>query len=215
MEKIKEKYNNECDIKLSYIGKIYKRIGVVLSILYICVVLTNYNLSIIIFATIIYFIIMCLTFCILNFIYKKSLYKKLKVLYKVNFGKNVREYERVLDDFQKKWISDYIRKNKINKLGKLSIIIDEITKEIDNKLYKKYIDIIIMPAIFNFFINIVNLNYEKDIMGLLTVVVICILTTYAYANLIDKIDQSNVFNKYSGLERLKELLVHASLKHGR
>jgi len=151
------------------------------------------------------------------FIYKIELmrYYKEEINLKNLNNKKIICYENKLDKEQKDFITNYVRKNKISKVGKLQIIINELQEKINSVWYNKYKEMFIIPAILSFAMSIIQ--YDEKIglavylLQSIFVVVFVIVVTKGF----NEICHMAIFNKYMGLKRLKELLVNVALKHGK
>ena len=214
MKKIIEQYNKECEIPPKGISIFYQVIIIVLMVLFTLISLNSNNIFMILICIPILFVVFVVLYSTCSIIYTKQLKAKIKETLKLNDNVNTVNYEEIIDQYQKKWISNYIRKNKLRKFSKLSIIINELQQEIDKKSIKKYIEILIIPAIFSLAVDIANSNGVNDVV-LFVRYIICTGVTISVVYFLNNLGDYNRFKRYIGLERLKELLIHAAIKHGR
>lgn len=151
------------------------------------------------------------------FIYKIELmryYKEAINLKNLN-KKEIICYENKLDKEQKDFITNYVRKNKISKAGKLQIVINELQEKINSVWYNKYKEVFIIPAILTFAMSIIQYDEKIGLAAYLLQSIIVVMCVIVITICFNEIYYIATFKKYAGLKRLKELLVNVSLKHGK
>ncbi len=215
MKDIIKRYKEECEIVSKVASKIYQLGTTILIILFVLISLILNDIFKILISIPILLLISYILFMLCSKIYDKELETKAKKVAKLDKHTKRMEFESVIDEYQKSWISNYVRKNKLRKLSKLSIVIDEIQKEIDRKSINKYIEILIIPAVFSFVIDIAKSNSINESAVLFVRYIICVGVTMSSVYCINNLNIYNVFNKYIGLERLKQLLIYIAIKKGR
>ena len=219
MDKLVREYNKECNYTSKLVNRLWKIGQLVILIIFEIKYLKYKNF-------LENFIIASLSIIILYFICKwiESILisKKLKMKYKIKEivlkRKCRREIYKKFDKFQKDWITKYCKKNKINNIEKLKIVKEELQEKQNNKIVK-YIDpIIIGSLLITIWDTIVKKISEEA--GTINGVIICFFLTIIFSMLIGKIKKEwqeqkefmNIFNRYSGDERLKELIIYRILK---
>ena len=219
MEKLIRRYNEECDIIKRCGSKIWKigLIGLFLLSLVVYVWLKNYLLSFFIltfFTVILYFI------C--ELINVKCICSKLEIVFDKDDKRKIIKYIKntyiELDRFQKKWITNYCKINKINKIEKIHLLRECLKQKTEEK-NKKYISPIIMATLLlTIWENVIE--YLDDHFGIFNTIIIAIIAAVIIALIIEFIrnefvDQReffNMFDKISGYKRLDELLIYVAIK---
>ena len=110
-------------------------------------------------------------------------------------------------------MSKYTRRNRLNKLGKLNIIINELQQEINKK--ENIRSIFIIPTCLTIFKSVINYDNSGDLLTFIVQYAVITLIAFMTVTAFYKMYDCKTFNKYTGIERLKELLVHVSIKHGK
>lgn len=217
MEKLIREYKDECDLASKLAGRIWK-IGqiITISIFSSCYANTkNFGIN---------FIITIIAICSLHFICRcielVSIAKKMKVKYSVKeiiLKKKIRKniYQE-FDKFQKKWITNFCKKNKINNIEKLKIIREELDKR---TFIVRYIDPIIIGTLLIAMWELILQRIAEEV-GVGNTVFICVFLVIMISIIIGWVKKEwreqkefmNLFNRYSGNERLKELFLYRILK---
>ena len=166
MDKLIEDYNNKCQVISNKSDNMWKNGLVILFILFSIYYFFTNKKIICVFAVA---IIISVWFSVCVFVYDKELKKNVSnmcIKTSKKEKKKYSEYEEILDKYQKDFISNYIRKNKLNKLGKLDIIINEIQQEVNKKAETK--NIFVIPSVLTLFTSVAN--YDSNI-GLLAFII--------------------------------------------
>lgn len=123
-----------------------------------------------------------------------------------------------LDKYQKNWIVNYCKKNKINRIKKINIIRDEL-KSKDKESAKRYIDPIIMATLLlNIWEIIVQTLTEKFglinaiIMSIALAIVITVIIGFGRKEYKEQKEFFNMFKRMTGNKRLDELLIYVAMK---
>lgn len=151
------------------------------------------------------------------FIYKIELmrYYKDKINLKNLNKKEIICYENKLDKEQKDFITNYVRKNKISKVGKLQIVINELHEKINSVGYNKSQELFIIPAILSFAMSMIQYDEKIGFAVYLLQSIFCVVFAIVVTKGFNEICHMANFKRYTGLKRLKELLVNVSLKYGK
>ena len=217
MEKLIEKYKKECDILSKLARRLWKsgQLIIVIGCLYYGFKTLNY-----IMAFILPIILGCVLYKICECIELMDIIKKLKLKYKfkeVLFNSKIREeVYKSYNDFQKGWITKYCKKNKLNNIEKLKLLIEELDKR-DTSV--KYINpviigalsIVIWEAIIQELVSAVGLIYTI-IIAMFLVIIISILTGWWNKEWKENKEFFKTFDAFSGKERLQKLLIFRMLK---
>ncbi len=217
MEKLIKKYKEECDLPSKLASRMWK-IGqfIIISIFAICYANTNdFWMN---------FLIMVMAICILHLICRYielvSLAKKMKIKYSVKeiiLKKKIRKniYQE-FDKFQKKWITNFCKKNKFNNIEKLKIVRAELDKR---TIIIRYIDPIIIGTLLIAMWELILQEISEKVgigntilMGLFLTIIISVIIGLIKKEWREQKEFMNLFNRYSGNERLKELLLYRILK---
>lgn len=214
MQKLINKYNNECAIKSKYASYIWK-VGIVLNtiIYFINTIGLKKNYYFMIFL-----LIMIGLFFISQLIFIIEIGKKIG-MEKNNISlKYIKDVYKKIDEFQNKWILKYCKKNKINTVGKVELLIQEIKcKREKNKI--KYINPIIIGTL-SLTIWEIAINNLTDNIGFYNMLPISIVSAIGLSIVIgwiskEIIEDRKLFNQYDGYcskKRLEELLIEVALK---
>ena len=218
MEKLIYQYNKECNLTSKLANRLWK-IGQVIIILIFSIFYMVYREFFIGFFISIISIMILYFIC--TYIEIIKICNKLRIdLEKKNILKSVyrkKLYEK-FDVFQKKWITDYCKRNKIDKIQKLKLLRDELEKKKDNSIIK-YIDpIIIGTLLLSVWEALVQKASEK--CGTINAIVICTILAVILSIVIgwfrkewqEQKEFMSLFNKFSGYNRLSFLLLYRILK---
>ena len=217
IEKIIEKYKEECDILSKLASRLWKsgQLFIIIGCLYYGFKTLNY-----IMAFILPIILGCVLYKICECIEIMDIIKKLKLKYKLKevlFNSKVRnEVYKFYDAFQKCWITNYCKRNKLNNIEKLKILSEELDKR-DTSV--KYINpviigalsIVIWEAIIQELVSAVGLIYTI-IIAMFLVIIISILTGWWNKEWKENKEFFKTFDAFSGKERLQKLLIFRMLK---
>ncbi len=224
MEKLIEKYNKECNLTSKVASRLWK-VGqiVLLSIFSIYYYVQPKNL-LINFLLLIIFMLVLYFFCAYIEIRNISNILKMK---KVRFTdmifrkEEIRKIYRKFDIFQKNWITEYCKNNKINSIQKLKILREELQQKQNSNIIK-YIDPILIGTLLLAIWEIVVQNISKEI-GIASAILICIFSAIIISIIIGWLKKEwqeqkkfmSMFNEFSGNARLNNLLLYRILKSNR
>ncbi len=218
MQKLLEEYEKIAAIKSKLSNFIWKCGTIVCSIAYCINALKlkqNY------YSLLYYFIIIMLLFIISEIIFIKKSAKSLNIEYKITnicSIKYVRKIYREIDIYQKKWITEYCNKNKINNFNKLNVLRDEI-KNKREKGAIKYINPIIIGTLL---LTIWEIGIQKIVTrigfwNMLPLTLAIAVGTSVAIGWLTKIllehkDIFIEFEKFSNKKRLEELILYRIFK---
>jgi len=217
MEKLICRYKEECDLSSKLASRIWK-IGqiIIISIFVInCANTKEFvtNFFITTFA-------LCVLYFICSCIETVSIAKKMRLKYNIKeiiLKKKIRKkiYQE-FDKFQKGWITNFCDKNKINNIEKLKIVREELDKRV---IIIKYIDPIIIGTLLLTMWDLILKKISEELgvgytilIGIFLIIVISIIIGWIKKEWREQKEFINLFNRYSGNERLKELLLYRILK---
>ena len=214
MEKLIYQYNKKCNLTSKSANRLWK-IGQVIillifSIFYILYI--GFFISLV-SMIILYFICTCIE--IVKICNKLQIDLEKKNILKRGYRKGL--YEK-FDIFQKKWITNYCKQNKIDKIEKLKLLREELGRKQDNSIIK-YIDpIIIGTLLLSVWEVLVQKTSEK--FGAMNAIVICVILAVILSIVIgwfrkewqEQKEFMSLFNKFSGYNRLSYLLLYRILK---
>ena len=217
MEKLIEKYKKECDILSKLARRLWKsgQLFIIIGCLYYGFKTLNY-----IIAFILPIILGCVLYKICECIELMDIIKKLRLKYKfkeVLFNSKIRdEVYKSYDAFQKSWITNYCKRNKLNNIEKLKLLIEELDKR-DTSV--KYINpviigalsIVIWEAIIQELVSAVGLIYTI-VIAMFLVIIISILTGWWNKEWKENKKFFKTFDAFSGNERLQKLVVDRIIK---
>lgn len=218
MEKLMYQYNKNCNLTSKSANRLWK-IGQVIILLIFSIFYVIYKEFVIGFFVsllsiiILYFI--CTYIEIIKICSKLKLCVEKKNIIKRGYRKGL--YEK-FDIFQKKWITDYCKKNKIDTIEKLKIIREELESKQNNSIIK-YIDpIIIGTLLLSVWEILVQKASEK--FGTMSAILICTIISIILSIVIGWIRKEwqeqkafmSLFNRFSGYNRLSNLLLYRILK---
>ena len=217
MQKLLIKYNTECSIKSNHANIIWKA-GVILnSIIYFINAIefkrSNYIVP--------YFLIMIILFLISQLVFTIEVGKRLEVEKNSSFIINIKYIRNVyekIEKFQNQWIFKYCKNNKLNTINKIEIIIQEIrNKKEKNEI--KYLNPIIIGTLLLTIWEIAVQEVEENIgfwnmlpIVFISVIILSFVIGWISKEIIEDKILFNQFERYSGNNRLEELLIDVALK---
>lgn len=217
MQKILNEFNSNCGIKSSLANIIWKGGIIIDSIIYCVYALYFKNWSYVP----LYFTIMIILFIISHTIFIMKASRKIGERF---FIKQLLDIKRIgaiykkMDQYQKDWITMYCKKNKLNIINKLEIMIQEIRLRREKNTIK-YINPIIIGTLS---ITIWEIALQKITgeIGFWNMIPIAIALTIGLSIGVGWITKEitedkrifNQFERYFGYKRLEELLVYSALK---
>lgn len=217
MEKLIRKYKEECDLSSKLASRMWKIGQIIIISIFASYYANTKELGI-------NFIITIIAICVLHFICRciesVSIARKMKIKCSVKeilLKKKIRKkiYQE-FDIFQKGWITNFCKKNKINNIEKLKIIKEELDKR---TTIIKYIDPIIIGALLIAMWELILQKISEEVgigntilIGVFLVIIISIIVGWGKKEWKEQKEFMNLFNRYSGNERLKELLLYRILK---
>ena len=217
MEKLIKRYKEECDLSSKLASRLWK-LGQII-VLFVAanyyIVNTNILLSFLI-VTICIIILHIICECIETICIAKKMNIKYNVRKIILTKKNRKNIYQQFDKYQKEWITNFCKKNKINNIEKLKIIREELSKK--NNIIK-YIDPIVIGTLLlalweillQNILEIIGLAY-RILIGLFLVIIISIILGWMKKEWKEQKEFMNIFNRYSGSERLRDLLLYRILK---
>lgn len=218
MERLIEQYNKNCSLT-SKVANILWKIGQIIIILmsfYISIPLKKAIIGIIILMfgiIILYFI--CTYIEIISICKKLQLNIENKKIIKLSYRKEI--YEKI-NMFQKKWIVEYCKKNRIDKIEKIKILREELERKEENNSIK-YINLIIIGTLLlNVWAVLVQEMFVKFggmktiSISILFSIILSIIIGWINKELKEQIEFWKYFNSFSGYKRLSELLLYRILK---
>lgn len=217
MEKLIEKYKTDCDI-LSKVPSILWKSGLILISALWCFYFVK--TKIILRSMLIVFILVLILYKICECIELRDIIKKLKLKYKfkeVLFSSKVRnEVYKSYNDFQKGWITNYCKRNKLNNIEKLKILREELDKSNTSVKYLNPViigalSIVVWESIIQELVSAVGLIYTI-IIAMILVIIISILTGWWNKEWKENKEFFKIFDAFSGNEKLKQLLLYVVVK---
>ena len=216
MEKLLQKYKDECAISSKLASIIWKIGIIILSIVYIKLSYGNQNyfkMFVWLLIGILILYLLCLFFFkrkAFNKIYSgkgnKNNCKKLKILY------------LEIDKYQKNWMTNYCKKNKLNEISKLEILRSSLCEERKIKTIN-YINQIIIGTL-TFTIWEIGLQKLSDKIGYINMIFIAIVVAVILSVIIGIMKKEFIedkemffeFDKFESNKRLEDLLLYEILK---
>lgn len=216
MEKLLQKYKDECAISSKLASIIWKIGIIILSIVYIKLSYGNQNyfkMFVWLLIGILILYLLCLIFFkrkAFNKIYSgkgnKNNCKKLKILY------------LEIDKYQKNWMTNYCKKNKLNEISKLEILRSSLCEERKIKTIN-YINPIIIGTL-TFTIWEIGLQKLSDKIGYINMIFIAIVVAVILSVIIGIMKKEFIedkemffeFDKFESNKRLEDLLLYEILK---
>jgi len=219
MEQLIVKYNKECSFISNTSDRLW-RIGqsVIVTVAVICILI--YKQVIIVFVSLLFvfkvFEFICESINLMDM--EKKLGIKCEKL-SMMFTKDYRIYiYKKMDKFQKDWITSYCKKNKIDKIRKLEIIKDELNRK-NNCRPVKYLDPVIIGAlalvIWERIIEFLSNEFGVFNTATFAIFVGCMISMvigYFKREIKEQNKFMGRFCKWSGYERLNDLLIYKILK---
>lgn len=192
MEDLRKKYNEECSLRSKLVNRLLK-IGYILIVsifIWGNINKNNYFINVIMF-----FIFSIILYMSCNIIMLKKISKKLnsKFAFKELVFKRksrIKIYQE-LDKFQKNWITNYCKKNKINSIEKLKILRDELGRS--NNIIKYINPAIVGTLIVAIWGLVAEEMYKK--IGIFYTSFICIIGAFLVSIIIGVILEKNGKNK--------------------
>ena len=220
MEKLIEKYKKECDILSKLPSRIWKagQIIIVIGSLIYCFRTLNY-----IVAFVLPIILGCVLYKICADIELVDITKKLKLKYKYKeFFRNFKVRDKIYNSYssyQKNWITKYCKKNKLNNIEKLKILREELDKK---NTPVKYINPVIIGTLMITGWEFV-IQYFWESVGLLGTIIVVVFSAFVISIAVawlkkewnEQMEFFREFDRFSGTDRLQELLVYRMLKMGK
>lgn len=219
MDKLIKKYSEECSFKSKMSNKIWKCTSIIGLIVLILLVVTQnicpHILLLIAIGTISRYI------C--EFINIKQMTLRLGRKYDFkSFIAHQYEYKEYIysemDKFQKNWITNYCKRNKLDRIDKLKVLREEV-KQVSLDEHIKYINpaiigglaIVIWESFILDFIKAIDTSIAI-IIALVLIVIISFFITWVEKETKENVRFFNMFDKWSGYERLNQLLLYMMLK---
>lgn len=216
MDKLLQKYKQECAIYSKPASIIWKVGLVIISILYIKISYERQN----------YFeifilcmgLVVILYFICLN-IFKRAAFKKIYCNNKTKIkSKKIKELFKEINKYQKDWITVYCKKNRINQISKLEILRDNLSEERKSKTIS-YINPIIIGTL-TFTIWEIGLQKLSDKIGFINTIFVATAMAIAISISIGIVKKEFIenkefileFDKYRSNKRLEKLLLYEILK---
>lgn len=216
MEKLLQKYKEDCAISSKSASLIWKIGIIIISIIYIKLSYEGKN-YIEMFALFLGCILILYILCLIifkrkafNIIYSdrknKNNCKKLKMLYKE------------IDKYQKNWITNYCKKNKINEISKLEILRSCLCEERKVKAIS-YINPIIIGSL-TFTIWEIGLQKLSDKIGYINMIFVAIAVAVIISVILGILKKEFIenkemfleFDKFASNKRLEDLVLYEILK---
>ena len=216
MEKLLQKYKDECAISSKLASIIWKIGIIILSIVYIKLSYGNQNY----FKMFVWLLIgILILYLLCLFIFKRKAFnkiysgkgnnnncKKLKILY------------LEIDKYQKNWMTNYCKKNKLNEISKLEILRSSLCEERKIKTIN-YINPIIIGTL-TFTIWEIGLQKLSDKIGYINMIFIAIVVAVILSVIIGIMKKEFIedkemffeFDKFESNKRLEDLLLYEILK---
>lgn len=216
MDKLMQEYKKECAIYSKQASVIWKVGLVIISILYIKISYVRQN----------YFeiLILCMGLVLILYLICLNIFKRsaLKKIYCNNNkkvkSKKIKELFKEIDKYQKDWVTAYCKKNRINQVSKLNILMDRLNKERKSKTISYINPLIIGTLIFTTWeIGLQKLSDKIEFINIIFIafavaIVISIIIGILKKEIIENKDFVLEFDRYSSNKRLEELLLYEILK---
>lgn len=218
MKDLLYKYKTEGAVKSKLANFVWKT-GIVISSLFYCIDILffkkeNYYMIGYFFTIIILFVFSGIIF-IINASKKINFKINYKKILNINYLKCL--FDKI-DEYQKKWITDYCNKRKINNINKLNIIMQEIKSE-KEKTTIRYINPIIIGTlaltIWEFAVKeIVNITGFWGMLpiALALIIIISIFLGWFRKTFLEDKEIFDFFEIFSSKDRLEELILYRILK---
>jgi len=213
VEKLIEQFNKECDVTSRSANQIWSIGQIILSsiFLYLVIEFGKFSITIFIFFAIcMFFLYFFCEYINLNKVKDRLKLKKI-IIVKSKYTKTT--YEE-LDKFQKDWITNYCKRNNLNKISKLEIIRKEINNKREGKI--KYINPIIIGtlliAVWETLVEERAKEIGSIIPTILPLIILSIFISVIIGEIMNQFKFNNLFKSYTGYERLEQLLLFVILK---
>ena len=216
MEKLLQKYKDECAISSKLASIIWKIGIIILSIVYIKLSYGNQNY----FKMFVWLLIgILILYLLCLFIFKRKAFNK---IYSGKGNKNNCKKLKILyleiDKYQKNWMTNYCKKNKLNEISKLEILRSSLCEERKIKTIN-YINPIIIGTL-TFTIWEIGLQKLSDKIGCINMIFIAIVVAVILSVIIgitkkEFIEDKEMFfefDKFESNKRLEDLLLYEILK---
>ena len=162
MEKLIRKYKEECDLSSKLASRMWKIGQIIIIVIFASYYANTKELGI-------NFIITIIAICVLHFICRciesVSIARKMKIKCSVKEillkKKIIKKIYQEFDIFQKGWITNFCKKNKINDIEKLKIVKEELDKR---TIIIKYIDPIIIGTLLIAMWELILQKISEDIL---------------------------------------------------
>lgn len=216
MQRLIERYKVECSIN-SKVASILWKIGIIiLSIVYIKLSYESQNY----FKMFIVFLIgILILYLLCLFIFKRKAFNK---IYSGKVNKNNCKKLKILyleiDKYQKNWMTNYCKRNNIDKISKLEILRSDLCEERKLKAIS-YINPIIIGSL-TFTIWEIGLQKLSDKIGYINMIFIAIVVAIILSVIIGIMKKEFIenkemfleFDKFASNKRLEDLLLYEILK---
>lgn len=216
MEKLLQKYKDECAISGKLASIIWKIGIIILSIVYIKLSYGNQNY----FKMFVWLLIgILILYLLCLFIFKRKAFNK---IYSGKGNKNNCKKLKILyleiDKYQKNWMTNYCKKNKLNEISKLEILRSSLCEERKIKTIN-YINPIIIGTL-TFTIWEIGLQKLSDKIGYINMIFIAIVVAVILSVIIGIMKKEFIedkemffeFDKFESNKRLEDLLLYEILK---
>lgn len=216
MEKLLQKYKDECAISSKLASIIWKIGIIILSIVYIKLSYGNQNY----FKMFVWLLIgILILYLLCLFFFKRKAFNK---IYSGKGNKNNCKKIKILyleiDKYQKNWMTNYCKKNKLNEISKLEILRSSLCEERKIKTIN-YINPIIIGTL-TFTIWEIGLQKLSDKIGYINMIFIAIVVAVILSVIIGIMKKEFIedkemffeFDKFESNKRLEDLLLYEILK---
>ncbi len=216
MQRLIERYKVECSIN-SKVASILWKIGIIiLSIVYIKLSYESQNY----FKMFVLFLIgILILYLLCLLIFKRKAFNK---IYSGKVNKNNCKKLKILyleiDKYQKNWMTNYCKRNNIDKISKLEILRSDLCEERKLKAIS-YINPIIIGSL-TFTIWEIGLQKLSDKIGYINMIFIAIVVAIIFSVIIGIMKKEFIenkemfleFDKFASNKRLEDLLLYEILK---
>lgn len=216
MEKLLQRYKIECAISSKFASSIWKIGIIILSIVYMKLSYGNQNY----FKMFVLFLIgILILYLLCLFIFKRKVFNK---IYSGKGNKNNCKKLKFLyleiNKYQKNWITNYCKKNKINEISKLEILRSNLCEERKQKAIS-YINPIIIGSL-TFTIWEIGLQKLSDKIGYINMIFVAIVVAVILSVILGALKKEFIenkemfleFDKFARNKRLEDLLLYEILK---
>lgn len=216
MEKLLQRYKDDCAISSKSASFIWKMGIIILSIVYIKLSYESKN-YIEMFALFLIGILILYLLCL--FIFKRKAFNKIYFGRKnKNDCKKLKILYREINKYQKNWITNYCKKNKINEISKLEILRSSLCEERKIKAIS-YINPIIIGSL-TFTVWEIGLQKLSDKIGYINMIFVAIVVAVILSVILGILKKEFIenkemfleFDKFASNKRLEDLLLYEILK---